>query len=146
MVVSCTHYLMEVKVVHKAMYPTAEDHQVEDHQENLLEIPQEETNQGETTLGTMMSLTTRIQTTIRRTTRTEAIPLHQGEPQPPQAITGTNSIPQHGEPTHPGQKPQVKECQKSTTKPSVNAFMKPFRTQLARYSDGHQSPLAPTRT
>ena len=123
-----------------------EDHPAEDHQENLLETPQEETSRGEMTLGTMMSLTMRIQTTIWRMTRTEAIPLHQGEPQPPQAITGTSSIPQHGELTHPGQKPWAKECRKSATMPSVNAFMKPFRTQLARYSDGHQSPLAPTHT
>ena len=117
----------------------------EDHLENLLEIPQE-MNQGETTLGTMMSLMTRIQTTIQRTMRSEAIPLHQGEPQPPQAITGTNSIPQCGEPTHPGQKPWAKECQKSATMPSVNAFMKPFRMQLVMYSDGRQSPLVPTCT
>ena len=57
---------------------TAEDHPVEDHQENLLETPQEEMNRGETTLGTTMGLMTRIRTTIWRTTRTEAIPLHQG--------------------------------------------------------------------
>ena len=124
----------------------AEDHPAEGHQENLLETPQEETNWGETTLGTTMSLTTRIQTTIRRTMRTEAIPLHQGEPQPPQAITGTTSIPQHGELTHPGQKPRAKECQKSATMPSVNAFTKPFRMQLATYSDRRQSLLVPTHT
>ena len=124
----------------EAQAETMAEAMAEDHLETLLEIPQE-MNQGETTLGATMSLMTRIRTTIQRTMRTEAIPLHQGELQPPQAITGTNSIPQHGEPTHPGQKPQVKECQKSTTTPSMNAFMKPFRMQLATYSDGHQSLL-----
>ena len=73
-----------------------EDHPVEGPQENLLETPQKEANRGETTLGMTMSLVTRIWTTIQRTTRTEAIPLHQGEAQPPQAITGTSSIPQRG--------------------------------------------------
>ena len=124
----------------------AEDHPAEGHQENLLETPQKETNRGETTLGMTMSLMTRIWTTIRRTMRTEVIPLHQGEAQPPQAITGTSSIPQRGGLIHPGQKPWVKECRKSTTTPSVNAFTKPFRMQLATYSDGRQSPLVPTHT
>ena len=30
---------------------------------------------------------------------------------------------------------QAEECQRSTTTPSMNAFMKPFRMQLATYSD-----------
>ena len=124
----------------------AEDHPAEGHQENLLETPQKETNQGETTLGMTTNLTTRIQITIRRTTRTEAIPLHQGEVQPPQATIGTSSIPQCGGLIHPGQEPRAKECWKSATTPSVNAFTKPLRTQLATYSDGRQSPLAPTHT
>ena len=129
----------------EAQAETMAEAMAEDHLETLLEIPQE-MNQGETTLGTMMSLMTRIQTTIQRTTRTEVILLHQGDPQPPQATTGTNSIQQCGEPTHPGQKPWAKECRKSTTTPSVNAFMKPLRMQLAMYLDGRQSLLAPTRT
>ena len=115
---------------------TAEDHPAEDHQENLLEIPQGDTNWRMT-----MNPMTRIQTTIWRMTRTEVSLLHQGDPKPPQAITGISSIPWHGEITHPGQKPQVQEILKSATTPSVNAFMKPFRTPLATYSDGHQSLL-----
>ena len=123
-----------------------EDHPAEGHQENLLETPQKEMNWGETTLGMTMSLTMRIRTTIQRTMRTEAIPLHQGEVQHPQATTGTSSIPQRGGLIHPGQEPWAKECRKSTTMPSVNAFMKPLRMQLMMYSDGRQSPLAPTCT
>ena len=92
----------------------AEDHPAEGHQENLLETPQKETNRGEMTLGT----TTRIQITIWRMTRTGTIPLHQGEAQPPQATTGTSSIPQRGGLIHPGQEPQAKECRKSATMPS----------------------------
>ena len=106
---------------HPAEDHLAEDHPVEGHKENLLETPQKETNWGEMTLGMTMSLATRIRTAIRRTMRTEAIPLHQGEVQPPQAITGTSSIPQHGGLIHPGQEPWVKECRKSATTPSVNA-------------------------
>ena len=131
---------------HPAEDHLAEDHPVEGHQENLLETPQKETNWGETTLGTMTNLTTRIQITIQRTMRTGAIPLHQGEAQPPQATTGTSSIPQCGGLIHPGQEPRAKECRKSATTPSVNAFMKPLRTQLVTYLDGRQSPLAPTCT
>ena len=119
----------------------AEDHPAEGHQENLLETPQKETNRGETTLGT-----TRIRITIRRTTRTGAIPLHQGEVQPPQAITGTNSTLRRGEMAHPGLKPQVQESPKDTITPFVNAFTKQFKTPLATCSDTHQSPLVPTRT
>ena len=78
----------------------AEDHPAEGHQENLLETPQKEMNQGETTLGTMTNLTTQIWITIWRTTRTGAIPLHQGEAQPPQATTGISSIPQRGTTSH----------------------------------------------
>ena len=69
----------------------AEDHPAEGHQENLLETPQKEMNRGETTLGTTMNLTMRIRITIQRTTRTEAIHLHQGEVQPPQATIGTRT-------------------------------------------------------
>ena len=83
-----------------------EDHPAEEHQEYLLETPQEETNQGEVTLGMTMNLTTRIRTTIRRTTRTKTNLLHQGDPKPPQAITGTNSTLRRGETAHPGLKPQ----------------------------------------
>ena len=131
---------------HLAEDHLAEDHPVEGHQENLLETPQKEMNQGETTLGMTTSLTMRIWTTIRRMMRTEAIPLHQGEAQPPQATTGTSSIPQHGGLIHPGQEPWAKECRKSTTMPSMNAFMKPLRMQLTMYSDGCQSLLAPMHT
>ena len=103
---------------HLAEDHPAEDHPVEGHQENLLETPQKETNRGETTLGMMTNLTTRIRITIRRMMRTGAIPLHQGEAQPPQATTGTSSIPQHGRLIHPGQEPWAKECRKSATMPS----------------------------
>ena len=120
----------------RAFGPSGRNHQ-EDHQENLLENPQEEMDQGEMTLAMMTNL--RIQTTIQRTTKSEVILLHQGDPQHPPATTGTNLTQQHGEPTHPGQKPWAKECQKSATMPSMNAFMKPFRMQLVKYSDGHQS-------
>ena len=104
-------------------HPT-EDHLAEGHQENLLETPQKETNQGETTLGMTMNLTMRIWITIRRMTRTEAIHLHQGEAQPPQGTIGTSSIPQHGGLIHPGQEPWVKECQKSATTADVSLFLK----------------------
>ena len=88
---------------HPAEDHPAEDHPVEGHKENLLETPQKETNWGEMTLGMTMSLATRIRTAIWRMMRTEAIPLHQGEVQPPQAITRTSSIPQHGGPKTPGE-------------------------------------------
>ena len=124
----------------------AEDHPAEEHQEYLLETPQEETNQGEVTLGMMMNLTMRIRTTIWRTTRTNANLLHQGDPKPPQAITGTNSTLQCGETAHPGLKPQVQESPKNAIMPSVNTFTKQFKMPLTTCSDAHQSPLVPTRT
>ena len=96
----------------------AEDHLAEEHQEYLLETPQEETNQGEVTLGMMMNLTTRIRTTIRRMTRTKTNLLHQGDLKSPQAITGTNSTLWRGETAHPGLKPQVQESLKNAITPS----------------------------
>ena len=135
---------------HLAEDHLAEDHPVEDHlaegyQENLLETTQKETNWGETTLGTTTNLMTRIRTTIRRMTRTGAIPLHQGEAQPPQAMTGTNSTLRRGETAHPGLKPRVQGSLKNAIMPSVIAFTKQFKTLLATCSDAHQSPLVPTR-
>ena len=124
----------------------AEDHPAEGYQENLLETPQKETNQGESTLGMTTNLTMRIQITIQRTTRTGVIPLHQGEAQPPQAMTGTNSTLRHGEMAHPGLKPRVQGSLKNAIMPSVIAFTKQFKTPLATCSDAHQSPLVPTRT
>jgi hypothetical protein len=119
----------------------AEDHPAEEHQEYLLETPQGEMNQGETTLGMTTNLTTRIRTTIQRTTITEANLLHQGDPKPPQAITGTSLTLWCGETAHPGLKPRVQESLKNAIMPSVNAFMKPFKMLLAMCSDAHQSLL-----
>ena len=136
----------EAEAQEEAQVEAQAETMAEEHQEYLLETPQEETNQGEVTLGMTMNLTTRIRTTIRRTMRTKTNLLHQGDPKPPQAITGTNSTLRCGETAHPGLKPQVQESPKDAITPFVNAFTKQFKTPLATCSDAHQSPLVPTHT